>query len=40
MVKDLRKVPPGGFYKKVIVIVHQAVNMKDSSIAIVSRFEI
>ena len=40
MVKDLRKVAPGSLYQKVIVIVHQAVNMEDSTVAMVGGFKV
>jgi len=40
MVKDLREVTPGGLYKKVIVIAHQAVNMEDGSVAMVGGFKV
>lgn len=40
MVKDLGKVASGGFYQKVIVIVHQAVNMEDGSVAMVGGFKV
>ena len=40
MVKDLREVASGGLYKKVIVIIHQTVNMDHGSIAMMSRFKV
>jgi hypothetical protein len=40
MMKDLREVASGGLQKKVIVIIHQTVNMDHGSIAMMSRFKV
>lgn len=40
MVKDLRQVASGGLYQKMIVIVHQAVNMEDAPIAMMGGFQV
>ena len=40
MMKDLRKVASGGLQEKVIVIVHQAVNMEDGSVTMVGGFKV
>ena len=40
MMKDLGKIASWGLYKKMIVIVHQAVNMENGSVAMVGGFKV
>ena len=40
MMKNLGKVTPRGLYQKVIVIVHQAVTMKDASVTMMGGFQV
>ena len=40
VVKDLRKIPPGGFKKKVVVILHEAIHVNGGAVAMMGGFQV